>query len=121
MELRGFRYDSEVAKAANIAPSAISDWRNGKTSPRSNSLYAVAEVLKIDRNWLISGNGDDPVVLDSEPNQEVREKAAEYKALGLSEIKTDTLKALMKSAVDGEDWAAVQLFADELRRREGAE
>lgn len=48
---------AEVAKKMNVFPTAISRWKTGATEPTPSNLNALAKVLKVDVNWLISGNG----------------------------------------------------------------
>jgi len=46
---------AEIAKKMGCFPTAISRWKTGSTEPTPANLNAIAKVLKIDVNWLMSG------------------------------------------------------------------
>lgn len=48
---------AEIAKKMSCFPTAISRWKTGSTEPTPANLNAIAKVLKIDVNWLMSGQG----------------------------------------------------------------
>ncbi|MDY0151928.1 MAG: S24 family peptidase [Candidatus Cloacimonas sp.] len=57
----------EMAKILEMNPSAISQMESGRTKPSLETLIDIAEKLKVDLHWLITGEGrmfnkpDDPM------------------------------------------------------------
>lgn len=45
--------DYAVHKATGIATATISDWKNGKSNPKTDKLIAIAECLGVKINDLI--------------------------------------------------------------------
>lgn len=54
---RGFRYDAALAEAAEISPSAISNWRSGKQRPSLTAIVRVADALDVDKHDLAARAG----------------------------------------------------------------
>ncbi len=48
----------EVASKMKVFPTAISRWKTGVTEPTPSNLNALAKILSVDVNWLISGVAD---------------------------------------------------------------
>lgn len=49
---------SELARAAGVAPSAVTQWLNGDTKTlKAESLLRVAQKLRITPEWLLHGKG----------------------------------------------------------------
>ena len=49
---------SELARAARIKPSTLSDLEHGGTKrPRGDTLVQIAAALRVDQDWLITGHG----------------------------------------------------------------
>jgi SOS-response transcriptional repressor LexA len=47
----------EMAKMLNVNPSAVSQMESGRTKPSLETLIDIAEKLKVDLHWLITGEG----------------------------------------------------------------
>ena len=45
--------DYGVHKATGIATATISDWKNGKSNPKTDKLIAIAQCLGVEINDLI--------------------------------------------------------------------
>lgn len=45
--------DYGVHKATGIATATISDWKNGKSNPKTDKLIAIAECLEVEISSLI--------------------------------------------------------------------
>jgi transcriptional regulator with XRE-family HTH domain len=67
----GFANDSALARAADLDPSQLSNWRNGKAQPSRRSLNKLAPVLKVARMslWILAGIADDEDVAAPPPSQ----------------------------------------------------
>ena len=50
---------SALAAAADVSPSAVTQWENGDTKTlRSASVLAAAKALNVDYEWLATGKGE---------------------------------------------------------------
>lgn len=47
--------DSHVASATKIGKSTFSDWKSGRSIPKSDKLHKIAEFLDISFEWLSTG------------------------------------------------------------------
>lgn len=47
--------DSNVAAGTNIGKSTFSDWKSGRSVPKSDKLQKIAEFLGISFEWLSTG------------------------------------------------------------------
>ena len=47
--------DADVARATGLHPSVISDWRRGKSTPKSDKLRKIADALGVSVDTLITG------------------------------------------------------------------
>ncbi len=47
----------KIAKAINISASTISNYIKGKTKPDSTKLTVLCELLGVNKNWLLTGEG----------------------------------------------------------------
>lgn len=45
--------DNQIAKAAGIGNSTISDWKNGKSIPKQDKLMKISEVLGVEYSEFI--------------------------------------------------------------------
>ena len=52
MKIRGMT-STELVEKTGIPNTTISYYRNGKTVPRSDNLYRIAEALNINEAWLL--------------------------------------------------------------------
>lgn len=47
--------DSNVASGTNIGKSTFSDWKSGRSIPKSDKLHKIAEFLEVSFEWLSTG------------------------------------------------------------------
>ena len=47
-----------VAKALNMSATTISNYLNNKTKPDTTKLEVLSHLLGVNRNWLVSGEGE---------------------------------------------------------------
>jgi len=59
-ELRGFRKMSQtqLAEAVNVTKAAVSEWENGKSSPRQHHQVAIAKALSTPWSALFGLDGE---------------------------------------------------------------
>lgn len=58
---------AETALAVGVSRVSISQWEKGETSPKGVNLHKLANVLKCDPSWLLTGQGS-PVPANTEPS-----------------------------------------------------
>lgn len=56
----------KVSKIAGVSPSTLTNWISEITTPDNAKLNVVCKHLKIDKNWLLTGEGYKPYEVDSE-------------------------------------------------------
>ena len=59
---------SAVAKQTGISRLQMYNWMKGLNSPRRDNLLKLAAVLQVTPEWIMSGNGDPPLLTSSETN-----------------------------------------------------
>ncbi len=47
--------DANIASGTNIGKSTFSDWKSGRSVPKSDKLHKIAEFLDISFEWLSTG------------------------------------------------------------------
>lgn len=77
---------SDVAKATGINPTVFSEWKKGKSSPKSDKLQKIADFFGVSMEYLMTGQDPDPETgyyLDPEAAElaEFAHKNPEYKVL----------------------------------------
>lgn len=45
----------QVCKATGIAPATISDWKNGKSTPKQDKLKKIADLFGVSLDYLTTG------------------------------------------------------------------
>lgn len=65
----------QVCKATGIASSTISDWKNGKSTPKQDKLKKIADYFGVTLDYLMTGEESETPKLESEVNTVVRIKA----------------------------------------------
>lgn len=78
----------QVAKATGISQSTLSDWKNGKSTPKNDKLLILAEFFGVSMDYLLGlsndseGNSQDSIIDDEDEEmsfllREVRELTPE--------------------------------------------
>ena len=49
---------SDLARLAKVTPTAVWNWETKGTIPRKGALAALATVLNVNAEWLLTGHGD---------------------------------------------------------------
>lgn len=47
--------DFAVSKATGIAPATISDWKNGKSEPKTEKLQRIADYFDVTVDYIMTG------------------------------------------------------------------
>lgn len=50
---------SDLARLANVSPTAVWNWENSGTQPQAKALHSLSQVLGVSKRWLLTGE-DDP-------------------------------------------------------------
>lgn len=107
--------DYKIAQVTGIHASTIKNWKMGRTKPDNLKLEIVAKYLKVDKNWLATGEGN-KLIISENPNSESidvysRLRELEARCNRYEEV-IDTLTASMKSHTKVETVNLKQLFHD---------
>jgi transcriptional regulator with XRE-family HTH domain len=54
---------NELAEKIGVTPGAVSNWMNGVNEAKGSNLRKLAEVLRCDPHWLVTGDTDDLEVM----------------------------------------------------------
>lgn len=58
----------KVGKETGIATSTLSDWKNGKSTPKQDKLKLIAEFFNVSIDYLMTGkDGEKPEIPSFEP------------------------------------------------------
>lgn len=102
----------KVSKETGVTQSTLSDWKNGRSTPKTDNMKKIADYFGVTLDYLTTGK------------DELKEKAPELTARDERDIAKD-LKSIMKKLSSGEagpanydgeelDPEAAELFKDEL-------
>lgn len=47
--------NSDVSRGANVSNMTLSDWKHGKSTPKSDKLQRIADFLDVSIDYLVSG------------------------------------------------------------------
>lgn len=77
--------DSNVASGTNIGKSTFSDWKSGRSIPKSDKLHKIAEFLEVSFEWLSTGEEkeDSPIYYTNEETAAIAQDIFENKELRL--------------------------------------
>lgn len=87
----------KVAKETGISQSTLSDWKNGKSSPKYDKLIRIANYLNVDVNTLTGNSLDIPSGRNELPEQLL---LIAQKTNGLSKNHRETIYNMINNIVD---------------------
>lgn len=106
--------DADVARISNVPPSTFTDWKKGKSKPKSEKLDKIAKALNVQPTELkygmriTEGNFDTETMIlieqgmeQAQANKEMSERAMEYYTRYLSADKK--IRKTIDMLLDGED------------------
>lgn len=102
----------QVSKATGISQSTLSDWKNGKTTPKADKVKKIAEFFGVSERYLMTGS--------DEPNGSAYYLNDETAAIAQSIFENKELRLLFDAAKDAppEDLSTVHAMLLALKRKE---
>lgn len=102
----------QVSKATGISQSTLSDWKNGKTTPKADKVKKIAEFFGVSEKYLMTGS--------DEPNGSAYYLNDETAAIAQSIFENKELRLLFDAAKDAppEDLSTVHAMLLALKRKE---
>ena len=71
----------QLAKRLGVKKTTIANWEDDRSEPRSNRLQMLAGVLNVSLIWLMTGEGEGVLIVDSELNATAEEALRELSAI----------------------------------------
>lgn len=93
--------NADVARATGISNMTLSDWKRGKSVPKSDKMRKIAEYLNTSVNYLMTGNKKEFTVETANMDSELifMEKRIQEYALKLSKLSEED-KTLIMNMID---------------------
>ena len=89
--------NADVARATGISNMTLSDWKRGKSVPKSDKMRKIAEYLKVSVDYLMTGKDTEFTVEMAEIDvtlSNISERMKEY-ALRLNNLPSDKQELVM--------------------------
>ena len=94
---------SQLARRMGIRAETLNDWETDRAEPQSNRLQALAGILDVSPNWLLTGAGDDPFDSLTEPEMaQIRDSVDNMREQVLT--LADELQQLHRRLESNESW-----------------
>ena len=89
--------NADVARATGISNMTLSDWKRGKSVPKSDKMRKIAEYLNTSVNYLMTGNKKEFTVETANMDSELifMEKRIQEYALKLSKLSEEDKTQIM--------------------------
>lgn len=102
--------NADIARATDISNMTLSDWKNGKSTPKQDKLMKIADFLGVSLEYLMTGK--DTHNTDTLSPKDDRDIKKDLDSI----MQKLTNKKYGPAAYDGEDLSdeSIELFRDEL-------
>lgn len=82
LESKGLK-NSDVSKATGVSNMTLSDWKNGKSTPKADKLQKIADFFDVSIDFLITGEEQENYYVNDDARElaEFLHKNPEYKVL----------------------------------------
>ena len=60
--------DADIVKATGITKSTFSDWKNGRSKPKSEKLQKIADFFEVSIDYLQTGKEPNDLILYTDEN-----------------------------------------------------
>lgn len=102
--------NADVSRATGISNMTLSDWKHGKTKPKTETMQKLADYLNVSVDYLVNGKEADinsefsseQAELDVKISQDIELKKALKKYFSLSDEKKKHIIEMIKLLSDGE-------------------
>lgn len=102
--------NADVSRATGISNMTLSDWKHGKTKPKTETMQKLADYLNVSVDYLVNGKEADinsefspeQAELDVKISQDIELKNALKKYFSLSDEKKKHIIEMIKLLSDGE-------------------
>lgn len=58
----------KVSKLTGVTQSTLSDWKRGRSTPKTDTLQKLADYFDVSVDYLMGGESDEPNAIDKENN-----------------------------------------------------
>ena len=79
-DLKGLK-DADVVRATGITKSTFSDWKSGRSNPKTDKLSKIADFLGVSVEYLRTGIEDEDHYYINEETRDMAQKIFEHKEL----------------------------------------
>lgn len=69
----------KVAKEAGVTQTALSNWKNGKSTPSTTTLQKIAEYLGVTVDCLMNGEETDNKALNEKDERDIKQAIEDFK------------------------------------------
>ncbi len=69
----------KVAKEAGVTQTALSNWKNGKSTPSTTTLQKIADYLGVTVDYLMNGEETDNKVLNEKDERDIKQAIEDFK------------------------------------------
>lgn len=102
--------NADVSRATGISNMTLSDWKHGKTKPKTETMQKLADYLNVSVDYLVNGKEADinsefspeQAELDVKISQDIELKKSLKKYFSLSDEKKKHIIEMIKLLSDGE-------------------
>lgn len=89
--------DYQVAKSIGVNQAVFSDWRRGKSAPKTEKLVRIARFFGVSLDYLVTGEGPEMPADVSKPPPVALERPIEWEILNeTKKANLDDLKAVLQ-------------------------
>lgn len=69
----------KVAKEAGVTQTALSNWKNGKSTPSTTTLQKIADYLGVTVDYLMNGEETDKKALNEKDERDIKQAIEDFK------------------------------------------
>lgn len=69
----------KVAKEAGVTQTALSNWKNGKSTPSTTTLQKIADYLGVTVDYLMNGEETDNKALNEKDERDIKQAIEDFK------------------------------------------
>lgn len=77
---------ADIARATGISTATLTNWKQGKYTPKENKLKLIADFFGVSTEYLRTGKEPQVIKIDPRPFRKFQEMIDEQTAPGLSEV-----------------------------------